>query len=102
MTVIDMLIGGLGAVDRLRTPAPVTGDQAAIDFQIFLGHATRGETLLEAGAYARARQVRKLIADGVDGSGLAVDDQPGHAMLDDLGHRATGKGDDRRAAGHRL
>src|SRR6266542_6854779 len=102
MTVVDMLIGGLRTIDRLRAPAPVAGDKAAIDLEILLGHATRGEALLEAGAYAGTRQLRELVPDGVDGGGLAVDDQAGHAMLDDFGHRAAAEGDHRRAAGHRL
>src|SRR5918995_6275028 len=101
MTVVDMLIGGLGTVDRFPASATVAGDQAAIDREILLGHAARREALLEAGAYARTRQLRELVPDGGHRGGFAVDDQAGHAMLDNLGHRATAKGDHRRAAGHR-
>src|SRR5215207_3436880 len=102
MTVIDMLIGGLGTVDRFRASAPVAGDQAAIDREILLGHAARREALLEAGAYARTRQLRELVPDGGHRSGFAVDDQPGHAMFDDLGYRAAAEGDHRCAASHCL
>src|SRR5690606_41988198 len=59
------------------------------------------EALLEAAAHlAPVELVDPLDRPG--GGDLAVDDEPGHAVLDHLAHRPAAPADDRRAAGHGL
>src|SRR5882757_11529085 len=89
------------AIDRpQRAFGP--GHQPAIDRDVVASHAAGGETLLEARADLLAREPPELVVDGFGCGNLAVDDETGQAMLDDLRYRATAIGNHRRAARHRL
>src|SRR5882757_1898723 len=89
------------AIDRpQRAFGP--GHQPAIDRDVVASHAAGGETLLEARADLLAREPPELVVDGFGCGNLAVDDETGQAMLDDLRYRATAISNHRRAARHRL
>src|SRR5258708_17862798 len=75
--------------------------QPAIDVEIAVRHAARGEARLEDVPDPRAiefvqppRRCRRLY--------LVIDDEAGDAVIDDFRHGAATKGDDRCPAGHCL
>ena len=73
--------------------------QAAVDGEIILRHAPRGETLFETLPDLFARQMTETV-DSADSAIIVLDDESSQAIFDDFRHRAAIERDHRRAAGH--
>ena len=104
VTAQDAAAAATGTRPRRRRAAGagVRFHQAAIDREIVERHAARREALLEpAGGFACATAARRRSTAPI-APALVLDDEAGHAFVDDLRHRAAVEGDDRRAARHRL
>src|SRR6185437_15034501 len=84
-----------------RGPRAALFDELLIKADIVAGHPARGEALLEATTDGVPVDTIEP-GDRFAGLGLALDDEAGEPILDDLGNGAAGIGYDRGAAGHCL
>src|ERR1700704_5518876 len=73
----------------------------SVQVQISIGHAVYREALRHCRPAGGAIDFADT-ADRIHGSIDVVDQEAGHARVDQLGHRSAVGGDDRRAAGERL
>src|SRR5277367_5394978 len=88
---------GCSATEKSRRSS---AKEQSVQLQISIGHAvyrkTRGHRRPAGGAIDFTDT-----ADRIHGFIDAVDQESGHAIVDQLGHRSAVGGDDRRAAGER-
>src|SRR5205807_7706545 len=73
----------------------------AVDRQVVVGHASNAEAPLESPPAFNSTQASDLLNGPPRLLGI-VNDQPSHAVLDNLWNRPVAVSDDRRATGHRL
>src|SRR6202521_773476 len=75
--------------------------QRTVERHVAVGHSVHREAGLDGGSAAGAIDLTDP-SDGFDGLVQGVDQEAGHPVLDEFGHRAPFEGDDRGAASHRL
>jgi len=99
---------GVQELSGLFTPGRVLTSQStssakkrSVQVQISIRHAVYREALGHCRPAGGAVDFADT-ADRIDGCIDTVDQEAGHARVDQLGHRSTVGGDDRRAAGERL